>query len=338
MKNGLQRTGFTLVELLVVVAIIGILVGLLLPAIQAARENARRTQCQNNLKQMGLAMLHYEDAQKALPSGGWGWHWMGDPDGGYGKYQPGSWIYSILDYLEDSSVRTIAAGMPLADKRVELMKLSQTPSPVMNCPTRRSTVLLPMAYPDIYRNMNRPQFVVRGDYGACMSGQVQPVDGFPEPISLEQGKTTFNWVNAENSKLKKTPPPESKPIPLDGVIIYHRPIKFRQITDGLSSTYILGEKFVSTIHYDNGRAWYDDQSYYIGFDQDVNLSSYYQPERDFPQTSESFSFRFGSAHPSVFHMLFCDGSVHPISYDIALETHKSLGSRYGGEGVGDSDY
>jgi hypothetical protein len=266
---------------------------------------------------------------------------MGDPDGGYGKYQPGSCIYSILDYLEESEVRTIAAGMPVADKRVELTKLSQTPIPVMNCPTRRSSVLLPMAYPDFYRNMNRPEFVIRGDYGACMSGQVQPIDGFPEPFTLDQGKTTFNWVNAENSKLKKTP--DNKPIPLDGVIIYHRPIKLRQITDGLSSTYLLGEKFLSTFNYDNGRAWYDDQSYYIGFDQDVNLSSYYKPENDFlpidhPDDLLSFSFRFGSAHPNVWHMLFCDGSVHAISYEIALETHKSLGSRYGGEGVGDSDY
>jgi hypothetical protein len=238
--------------------------------------------------------------------------------------------------VEESEVRTIAAGMPTADKRVELTKLSQTPIPVMNCPTRRSSMLLPMAYPDFYRNMNRPDFVIRGDYGACMSGQVQPVDGFSEPLTLDQGKTTFNRVNAENSKLKKTP--DNKPIPLDGVIIYHRPIKFRQITDGLSSTYLLGEKFLSTLNYDNGRAWYDDQSYYIGFDQDVNLSSFYKPELDFPQTNEGFSFRFGSAHPNVFHMLFCDGSAHAVSYDIALETHKSLGSRYGGEGVGDSDF
>ena len=67
-----DATGFTLVELLVVIAIIGVLVALLLPAVQAARESARRTQCNNNLKQLSLAVILYEDAYKALPSGSTG--------------------------------------------------------------------------------------------------------------------------------------------------------------------------------------------------------------------------------------------------------------------------
>jgi len=96
------------VELLVVIAIIGVLVALLLPAVQAAREAARRSQCQNNLKQMGLSALNYEGSQKAFPSTGWGWHWMGDPDQGAGKNQTGGWIYSLLPYIEQSGIKTIA--------------------------------------------------------------------------------------------------------------------------------------------------------------------------------------------------------------------------------------
>src|SRR5205085_9461895 len=92
--------GFTLVELLVVIAIIGVLVALLLPAIQAAREAARRAQCKNNVKQAALACLNYESALKYLPAGGWGYKWMGDPNHGPGKEQPGGWIYGILPYLE----------------------------------------------------------------------------------------------------------------------------------------------------------------------------------------------------------------------------------------------
>ena len=135
-----DRRGFTLVELLVVIAIIGVLVGLLLPAVQSAREAARRSQCQNNLKQIGLATLNYESAQKAFPSSGWGWHWMGDPDQGAGKNQPGGWIYSLLPYIEQAGIKSVGKGLAAADKKIALTTLSETPITVMNCPSRRQSI------------------------------------------------------------------------------------------------------------------------------------------------------------------------------------------------------
>ena len=83
-KQRVDARGFTLVELLVVIAIISTLMGLLLPAVQSAREAGRRASCGNNIKQVALAALIHENTNRHFPSGGWGWAWVGDPDRGSG--------------------------------------------------------------------------------------------------------------------------------------------------------------------------------------------------------------------------------------------------------------
>ena len=130
--------GFTLVELLVVVAIIGILIALLLPAVQAARESARRVQCANHLKQLALGALQHEQSHGFQPTNGWGFQWCGDPDMGFDVRQPGGWIYNILPYIEQQNLRELGSGETLAEKRtIYLKQLCETPLQLLHCPSRR---------------------------------------------------------------------------------------------------------------------------------------------------------------------------------------------------------
>src|SRR5215208_2006469 len=142
------RRAFTLVELLVVIAIIGILVALLLPAVQAAREAARRTQCKNNLKQLSLGCLLHQDTQKFLPSGGWGDFYTADANMGFGPRQPGSWYFNILPYIEEGAVHDANKGLtvlPLVSGvQQATILLNTTPIAAFHCPSRRVAKIYPI--------------------------------------------------------------------------------------------------------------------------------------------------------------------------------------------------
>src|SRR3954471_3015135 len=136
------REGFTLVELLVVIAIIGILVALLLPAIQAAREAARRNQCVNNLKQLSLGVINHESAMKQLPSSGMGYSWVGDPNYGFGRKQPGGWIYNTLSFIEEQAIHDMGVGVGTnwndAARKKIFAERAQITIKLLICPSRRS--------------------------------------------------------------------------------------------------------------------------------------------------------------------------------------------------------
>ena len=138
-----RSAGFTLVELLVVILIISVLLGLTLSAVQAAREASRAAQCKNNLRQLSLALLHHHNAQRQFPSGGWSYRWLPEPEAGYGKEQPGSWIYGILAELEEQPLRNLGVGVTGAERYRQLAQLAATPLTVLNCPSRRASMHLP---------------------------------------------------------------------------------------------------------------------------------------------------------------------------------------------------
>ena len=155
---------FTLVEILVVISLIGVLVALLLPGVQAARESARRSSCSNNMKQIGLAVKLHTDSHRIFPTGGWGADWVGDPDKGYGPKQPGGWIYNVLPYVEEANLRDRGKGQPDNAKRTILSEVMQTPIEVFNCPSWRLARAYPYTGPPTLKNAQPPERVAKSDY------------------------------------------------------------------------------------------------------------------------------------------------------------------------------
>ena len=154
------------------IAIIGILVALLLPAVQAAREAARRAECINHLKQIGLGFLNHESTNKFLPCAGWNVWYLGDPLLGNGKEQPGGWIYQVLPYVEEQAIYDITDdGDRLhvtTAQRDQSIILQRSVLSMFNCPSRRSTQPRPYALSAVWdpKNGMRSDQIAHCDYAA----------------------------------------------------------------------------------------------------------------------------------------------------------------------------
>ena len=307
------RPGFTLVELLVVITIIGILIALLLPAVQAAREAARRAECQNHLKQIGLAFHNHESAYKFLPTGGWGFQWVGDPDRGFDERQPGGWAFNVLPFIEQSPLHDMGVGMAMSAKAGEVLKRASTPVSAFNCPTRRRSI----AYPNnnSYVNCGKPSAVGRSDYAVNMGSD--SYGGGGSPASLDDGdKLTDDQWNS------------SYGVRYNGVCYRRSMVTMAMIRDGTSQTYMVGEKYLMPENYLNGGDPGDDQCVFSGHDQDVVRQGSSGPAQDRP--SYACSLCFGSAHSSGWNVAMCDGSVRSVSFSIDRDTHQRLCNRSDG--------
>ncbi len=204
------RRGFTLVELLVVIAIIGALVALLLPAVQAAREAARASQCKNNLKQLGLAAHQYHDIMGRLPAG-----WIANqPEGvpGWG------WSTALLPYLEQRPLdESIKRQLPIADTANQQAR--ETVIPVLLCASD--------AHPKV--------FTIFGGADAGDQGQAFATN-------VDAGTSLFRLARSNYVGMFGISEIEEIPAAGEGVFYFLSRTRFAEIADGLSNTLMVGER------------------------------------------------------------------------------------------------
>ena len=266
---------FTLVELLVVIAIIGILIALLLPAVQAAREAARRMQCSNNLKQCGIAMHTYHDTFKCFPPGFMVLDHTGTPAGGW------AWGVFLMPYIEQS---------PLQDK---LSVTKYTLSQVVSDPA-----LLPML------QMKLSVFT-------CPSSPMEPLREFHGPGS--EMVSTANYTCTRGFfryRYHLTPIYDT-----NGIFYGESAVSIRDVRDGTSNTFAIGERTVLPPHVADPRRW-PSWCGPGGLGIGATVSSCVSVKLNHPTNMHAHS----SHHPGVANFLFTDGSVHFISETIESDT------------------
>ncbi len=356
------RQGFTLVELLVVIAIIGILVALLLPAVQAAREAARRTQCKTNLKNIGLAFLNHHDIHGAFPSGGWNGTFTGDPNLGYGRTQPGGWIYSILPFLEEEALHDLGAGMTLGTPEQQNAALTrdETPLSVLTCPSRRAPGVVANSAFKYPANGGQNQVQGRSDYAANV-GDVRNFESrcgtTPDFVLGSDWATVYQSNNLR--RVLKTHFRNTYKAALTGLnqktftgaCFCGSEVSIAKVTDGTSKTYAVGERYVSPNSFEESSTE-NDWSMYSGMQDDVGRSAFalfnpatgelntttnIQPDRIFADSAntdgQTTRYSFGGPHSGGVLFVFCDGSVRNISANIDQAAHAFLANRKDGQQI-----
>ena len=330
------KSAFTLVELLVVITIIGILIALLLPAVQAAREAARRLQCTNNLKQIALACLTHDQLQGVLPTGGWGDYWAGDPDRGFRKDQPGGWLYNILPYIEEQAIHDLGInGDPSngdrSPEKANGIKICMTTAVKhYYCPSRRQVDVY-YAGNCHYNNLSnagvsQPKITGQTDYAANGGSSTdvhvwddsQPLNGVGYHCTslhyCDSGEWAIPWYGVPRpdvdwgdcNTVSKS----------HGVMPFHGNFSLRDITDGASYTYLCGEKYMRPEAYTPLRPgdpvdYGSDQSWDHGNDYDVCrftswLKTHFAPPRQ-DQEGYANAFCFGSATRSLLAWPYATG-------------------------------
>jgi prepilin-type N-terminal cleavage/methylation domain-containing protein len=294
------RRGFTLIEMLVVIAIIGVLIALLLPAVQKVRETAARVKCKNNLHQLGLALLNHWTIHRYLPTNGgkkdgqpisvstdgnvWG---LGNPNLS-GKDQTGSWAYAILPYMEQENIyKTPVANGPQGGQAAE-MKTYMCPS----------------------RGRQQVQVAVS-----------------PEPVygKVLDNKGINPWSKIDYVANRKV---------IDNRGATNMPMSLTDISDGTSNTVLAGEKVIDPRAYETG-AWYYDEPFFTGGADGTHREG---TELFQDAVGVNVVTNWGSIHPISATFVFADGAIHDLPYRIDPNIFKALLTPNGHEVVSVDQY
>ncbi len=304
-----RRAGFTLIELLVVIAIIAILIALLVPAVQKVREAAARTQCSNNLKQIGLGFHNYHDTFNSFPPA------RLDADGG------ATWCVLILPFIEqDNLFKHWNLKEPYYFQKQEAV---QTQVATYYCPARRSAEDNLLSKSELpgggYSAPNIPGAL--GDYAVC--------DG---------DNSAGHEYNTDVSQRCRHFGPLSTCMLEMGPFSIHdwRSLtSFAAIVDGTSNTFLAGEKHVVLGQFGvGGDTGQGDGSIYNGDPENQHAARIAGPSNPLAiSPTDSYRYNFGNWHQDICQFVMCDGSVKSISTHIDLQNYRRLGVRNDGEAI-----
>jgi prepilin-type N-terminal cleavage/methylation domain-containing protein len=353
-----KRLAFTLVELLVVIAIIGILVALLLPAVQAAREAARRATCVNNLKQLGLAIQLYHDQKKELPPGARWYDYRSDcvtnctaanwgPQCCYRNH--GTIHMLLLPFIEEQALydrfnfkdpngtdeQLLPNGMPIGSTLVAAFVCpSEEPREATTVRSAGSSTL----NPDLLRTYKLSNY-------AASRGPTRHIDGGTQCTLTNTFNTQFGSLPVNGPappgdeiswKYPDTGPPTNW-VQFGGPFSRASyPIKIKRITDGLSKTIYLGEVRIGcSIHAAEGWAWSHSGNGLISTLVPVNFDSCKESRTsgDCASTDWTGSLGFKSPHPGGAHVVMGDASVHFLPDAIDMLMYNRLGGKADGGAI-----
>jgi prepilin-type N-terminal cleavage/methylation domain-containing protein/prepilin-type processing-associated H-X9-DG protein len=319
---GDSRRGLTIVELLVVIAIIGVLIALLLPAVQSARESARRITCQNNMRQIALALQSYDGQHRCLPSL-YNGKFLSRPRLASDEFFYHSWRSAILRELEETPIfESLNFMVPATDPKNQISINYKIP--VFICPAASNTHT---TVPEIF-NIVDPLVAIgtaaRSDYEAVGGVRVAPLP----PESADLSVVRFGaWGEPQNDAVT-------------GQLIDYRKARFKDVSDGLSHTLLVGERGGRPDIYDRGRSEipypYEGENSAPDCHQAAwAISTYYwwlvfRHEQTVNETNRTGIYGF---HPGGANVTFGDGAVKFLGESISPSVLSAMATRAEGDSV-----